>query len=99
MVLTAGDCTIVSAYHQYIGKTRNILCSYLGTVVDFDQGVDIEVLQNRYTEGSRNGDLDRVVTWAGTGVGLMNKIQPAKEIVKELHMECLESMRALTSLY
>jgi len=29
-------------------------------------------------EGVHKGDPDRMVVWAGTGVGLMNTIQPAK---------------------
>lgn len=45
---------------------------------DFEKGVDIETLRSRYAEGMRNEDPDRIVVWAGSGVGLMDKIQPAK---------------------
>lgn len=45
---------------------------------DFEKGVDVDIVRRRYTEGAEKGDPDRVVVWAGTGVGLMNRIQPAK---------------------
>jgi nitronate monooxygenase len=46
-------------------------------VEDFDKGVDTEILSRRYAEGPKN-DPDRIIVWAGAGVGIMNKIQPAK---------------------
>lgn len=45
---------------------------------DFEKGVDMETLRARYEEGTRKGDVDRIVVWAGAGVGLMNEIKPAK---------------------
>ena len=50
----------------------------LDTVEDFENGVDIETLRARYGEGKRNNDVNRIVVWAGAGVGLMNRIQPAR---------------------
>jgi nitronate monooxygenase len=46
-------------------------------VDDFDKGVDPETLRKRYVEGPQD-DPDRIIVWAGAGVGMMNKIQPAK---------------------
>jgi len=68
------------------------------TVVDFENGDDIADLREKYMEGVKADDTDRIVTWAGTGVGLMNKIQPAKEIVGEIHDECVAHLRAAASL-
>ncbi|KAG5653329.1 hypothetical protein H0H81_001069 [Sphagnurus paluster] len=48
------------------------------TVVDFENGVDIADLRRKYADGVKVDDPDRIVIWAGAGVGLMNKIQPAK---------------------
>ena len=31
--------------------------------------------------------------WAGTGVGFVKKVQPAKEIVEELRREAAEALR------
>lgn len=49
-----------------------------GTVEDFEKGLPIEELRSKFMEGVHKGDPDRMVVWAGTGVGLMNTIQPAK---------------------
>lgn len=68
------------------------------TVVDFENGVDISELRRNYAEGAKVDDPDRIVVWAGTGVGLMNKVQPAREIVEELHNECLTHLRAAAFL-
>lgn len=50
------------------------------TVNDYDNGEDIGVLRSKFMEAARTDDTDRIIVWAGSGVGLMNKIQPAKVI-------------------
>lgn len=37
-----------------------------------------------YTEAARTGDLDRRVVWAGSGVGAVDTILPAAEVVRDL---------------
>ena len=67
-----GSCFV---YHR-----RN-KCSFMpciDTVEDFRNGVDIKTLRARYAEGEGKDDLNRIVVWAGAGVGLMKKIQPAQ---------------------
>ncbi|KAF9457191.1 2-nitropropane dioxygenase [Collybia nuda] len=68
------------------------------TVEDFEKGVDVDVVRSRYHEGAKRNDPDRIVIWAGAGVGMMDKIQPAKEIVEEIHRECTEILRAAATL-
>ncbi|GLB43445.1 putative nitronate monooxygenase [Lyophyllum shimeji] len=68
------------------------------TVIDFEKGVEIGELRRKYAEGVTADDPDRIVVWAGTGVGLMNRVQPAREIVEELHDECVARLRAAASL-
>ncbi|RDB20877.1 Nitronate monooxygenase [Hypsizygus marmoreus] len=63
------------------------------TVEDFEKGVDIDIMRRKFVEGVKNDDPDRILVWAGAGVGLMNRIQPAKEIVEELDQECSRSLR------
>ena len=62
----------------------------LATVDDYDKGVDISVIRKNYEEASTKGDTDRVVVWAGTGVGLMNQVLPAKvwHLIPQIY-ECL----------
>ena len=56
---------------------------------DFEKGVEIETLRSKYAEGVQKEDTDRIVVWAGTGVGLMNKVQPAKVSLVELRRNSL----------
>ncbi|GAA5970911.1 hypothetical protein JCM21900_000568 [Sporobolomyces salmonicolor] len=46
-----------------------------------------EAQSARYKQAVEEGDVDRVVTWAGTGVGFVNAIRPAREIVADLASE------------
>ncbi|RXW23962.1 hypothetical protein EST38_g1884 [Candolleomyces aberdarensis] len=68
------------------------------TVDDYDKGVDTSVIRKKYEEASAKGDTDRIVVWAGTGVGSMKQILPAKDIVRELHEECLSRLRNASNL-
>lgn len=51
---------------------------YNNTVKDMDSGVNIETIKHKFTEGNTEGDADRMLVWAGTGVGLMTEIKDAK---------------------
>lgn len=57
------------------------------TVLDFDQGSSLEFIQAKFKEGIKNQDRSRFLVWAGTGVGSMNRVMPAKDLVQELHQE------------
>jgi nitronate monooxygenase len=62
------------------------------TYIDFKAGVGLEEIRKRYAEAENGADrgfgIDggklRSTIWAGTGVGLVNKVQPAAEIVQEI---------------
>ncbi|KAF6763411.1 2-nitropropane dioxygenase [Ephemerocybe angulata] len=68
------------------------------TYDDFQKGDDINVIRQKYAAASETEDLDRVVVWAGAGVSAMNKVLPAKDIVQELHEECLSHLRGVNGL-
>ncbi|KAF5367181.1 hypothetical protein D9758_004020 [Tetrapyrgos nigripes] len=67
------------------------------TVKDFDQGVPVKELQDKFKEAVKNGDHSRILTWAGTGVGLMKEIKSAADIVQELHADCGSRLKAAAS--
>lgn len=69
------------------------------TVTDFDSGKggSMKERQKRYKEAENQGDKSRIVTWAGTGVGLTSEIKPAVEIVEEMTREAIESIKRLHS--
>lgn len=47
------------------------------TVKDLDDGIQLTDVQRLFKEGVKAGDKDRMLVWAGTGVGLMTEIKPA----------------------
>ncbi len=44
------------------------------------------------------GDLEGLSNWAGQGVGLVTRIQPAADIVKEIAEETVPVMRKANNL-
>jgi len=51
---------------------------YNRTVKDIDDGVNVEIVRENFKKATRDGDTDQILAWAGTGVGLVTKIQPAQ---------------------
>lgn len=67
---------------QYTGRAiRNL------TIKESIEGRDQEALIADYKSAMETGDYGRLVCWAGTGIGLINDILPASEIVKRLVSE------------
>ena len=54
------------------------------TVRNVEKGMDIEDVRGRYQAAVRDGDAEGMVVWAGTGIGLVNKIMPAGVSQSEL---------------
>lgn len=48
------------------------------TVKDDDLGVNIHTIKKKFKEGVAKGDANRMLVWAGTGVGQMTEIKGAK---------------------
>ncbi|KIJ62004.1 hypothetical protein HYDPIDRAFT_176760 [Hydnomerulius pinastri MD-312] len=71
---------------------------YNSTVKDLDSGVDIETVKAKFDDGVRNGNPDRMLVWAGTGIGLISEIKEAKEIVRELHADIVEHLKLASEL-
>lgn len=44
-------------------------------VEDFQEGVSIEERQRRYREGKAKGEKERLIIWAGDGVGIIKEIK------------------------
>jgi nitronate monooxygenase len=68
------------------------------TVKDFEaQAGDDEGRRRIYKEAESKGDTARIVTWAGTGVGLANEIKPAEDIVAEMTADAVKAVNRLSS--
>jgi nitronate monooxygenase len=59
---------------------------------DLDAGV-VDRME-RYKRAAKEGDVERLITWSGTGVSTMDKIIPAGEVVREITEEAVSSLRA-----
>ncbi|KAJ3560259.1 hypothetical protein NP233_g10957 [Leucocoprinus birnbaumii] len=65
---------------------------------EYEKGEDIETLRVKYKEASSQNDTNRTMVWAGTGVGQMRDIRPAKQLVEELYRDCLAHMESAKHL-
>lgn len=88
---------------------------YNNTVKDLDEGADIGVVREKFKNSVREGDPDRMLVWAGTGVGLISGIKDARvrtglperaiadcitqAVVQELHRDTVERLKAVSELY
>ena len=43
------------------------------------------------------GDIDALALWAGQGVGVVSRVQPAAEIVREIAEEARSTLRRLAT--
>ncbi|KAK4172785.1 putative 2-nitropropane dioxygenase [Triangularia setosa] len=69
------------------------------SVEDHLNGVPSEENIRLFKEAAEKGETNRMITWAGSAVGLVNKIQPAGEIVKEVREEALQRIKELQTLF
>ncbi|RPB26126.1 putative oxidoreductase 2-nitropropane dioxygenase family [Terfezia boudieri ATCC MYA-4762] len=54
------------------------------TYEDHENGVPRETIVERYNKAVQENDFERITAFAGTGVGLIHEIRPAKEIVEDV---------------
>jgi len=67
-------------------------------IKDSQQGLSLDERLKLYDESAKNGEKDRLVVWAGVGAGLTNEIKPAAEVLKDLHEETVQHLKAASSL-
>ncbi|KDQ17179.1 hypothetical protein BOTBODRAFT_42895 [Botryobasidium botryosum FD-172 SS1] len=69
-----------------------------GIIKDEEEGVDIEERKRRYGESVKSGDVERMVTWAGASIGLVDRVEEVEDIVNEIHDEAVRSLQATAKL-
>ncbi|KAH9072170.1 2-nitropropane dioxygenase [Lactarius deliciosus] len=67
-------------------------------VAAVESGADITAVKEEVAVGAERGDPSSVIAWAGTGVGQPNRLQPAKDIVRELHEDAVARLKASFAL-
>ncbi|KAJ7481374.1 2-nitropropane dioxygenase [Mycena galericulata] len=60
---------------------------------DYNAGLSIEERVEKFAESARTGDTSRLVIWAGVGAGLIDEINGAGDVLRELHEETIEHLR------
>lgn len=72
---------------------------YNSTVKDMEEGVDIHVVKEKFKKGVQDGDPDRMLVWAGSGVDLISRVSSAKDVVQELHDVAVERFKVSRNFY
>ncbi|THH15622.1 hypothetical protein EW146_g4882 [Bondarzewia mesenterica] len=67
-------------------------------VKEYEDGANVETLKQNFEEGMKKGDPSSMVVWAGSSIGLVNEVKPAREIVQEVHADLIERLRVSSSL-
>jgi len=68
------------------------------TVKNVEDGMRVADVKRQFEKATREGDADGMLVFAGTGVGLVDKVKPTGDIVRELHEEMVERLQAAYSL-
>ncbi|CAJ2506704.1 Uu.00g078900.m01.CDS01 [Anthostomella pinea] len=96
-----GVNTAKSQLHDHVQGNMSWPDAYDGRAVihpslqDEQAGVSLEENTKRFNAAKESGDLSRMVTWSGTGVGLIKEELPAAEITKRVREEALKVIAGL----
>ncbi|KAI0134374.1 2-nitropropane dioxygenase [Xylariales sp. AK1849] len=100
-----GATTTVSCFHDGIQGYPTWSSTYAGRtithpgIVELENGVAFEEVVASFKKARECRDHSRLVTWAGTGIGLVTRSQPAGEIVREVRDEALQIIGKLATRY
>ncbi|KAI1373030.1 FMN-dependent 2-nitropropane dioxygenase [Hypoxylon crocopeplum] len=98
-----GANTVKSQLHDHIQGNMSWPDIYDGRAIitpsyrDQKAGVSFDENTKWFKAAKEGGDLSRMVTWSGTGVGLVKEELPAAEITKQVREGALEAIMNLKS--
>ncbi|KAI2613204.1 FMN-dependent 2-nitropropane dioxygenase [Hypoxylon fragiforme] len=98
-----GVNTVKSQLHDHIQGNTSWPSVYDGRAIvtptyrDQLAGVPLDENTKRFNAAKENGDVSRMVTWSGTGVGLIKDELPAAEITRKVREGALKVMAGLKS--
>ena len=78
------------------GRPESSLRSGEGEVIT--KGANGEPVERYSAIAGVTGDLEGLPNWAGHGVGLVNRIQPPADIIKEIAEKAVQVMRKANDL-
>ncbi|KAH9975879.1 hypothetical protein BGW80DRAFT_1295040 [Lactifluus volemus] len=97
----AGTRFLVAEESQYSDVQKRAIIAAnpaIPAVTAVESGGDISRIKEELVEGAKRGDTRSVIAWAGTGVGQVDGLQPAKDIVRELHEAAVAHLKASSAL-
>ena len=65
------------------------------TLREYESGASVKDLQEKHDIARRENDYNRLVVYAGTGLGLVKQKQSLSEILDELEAQFAEKVKAL----
>ncbi|KAF8316762.1 inosine monophosphate dehydrogenase [Clavulina sp. PMI_390] len=93
---TEGPTFISPVYDELLGATKKWPPQTTARglrqeqmIADAASSLSLEERMDRFQKNNHPGGSHEII-WAGTSVGMINKIQPAKEIVDDIHQEALK---------
>ncbi|KAI1875673.1 uncharacterized protein JN550_001959 [Neoarthrinium moseri] len=98
-----GVATTASSHHDAIqgyptwSRTYTARAITHQGIVDLEHGNSVENVAASFNEAKQQGDESRLVTFAGTGVGLVKAPKPAAEIVDEVRSEALQLFNTISA--
>ncbi|KAH6661300.1 2-nitropropane dioxygenase [Truncatella angustata] len=99
-----GATTAKSQIHDHIQGNREWPDVYDGRAVihpsyqDQQSGISFEENEKRFKAAKEAGEVSRMVTWSGTGVGLIKEALPAADIVQLLREQTLKVIGPLKQI-
>ncbi|KAI1739887.1 FMN-dependent 2-nitropropane dioxygenase [Xylaria scruposa] len=93
--------TVKSYMHDHVQGTWNWPSLYDARALvhpsynDALAGMPIDQNEARYMAAKKKGDISMMVTWSGSGVGLVRDAAPAAEITKKVREEATKVIRGL----
>jgi len=67
-------------------------------ILDLEDGLDLEERLKKFDESAASGDSSRLIVWAGVGVGLVDKMTSANDVVLELYRDMLRALQSASKL-
>ncbi|KAI1456691.1 FMN-dependent 2-nitropropane dioxygenase [Annulohypoxylon moriforme] len=98
-----GASTVKSQLHDHIQGNKSWPDLYDGRAIitptfeDHVAGVPFDENTKRFEAAKEGGDVSRMVTWSGTGVGLVREELPAAEITKRVREGALKAITGLNA--
>ncbi|KAI0834500.1 FMN-dependent 2-nitropropane dioxygenase [Hypoxylon sp. FL0890] len=95
--------TVKSQVHDHIQGNMNWPDVYDGRAIrtptyeDYRAGVPLDENTKRFKAAKESGDLSRMVTWSGTGVGLIKEELPAAEITRRVRGGAIKAIAGLNA--